>query len=107
MAARCMCRPDLAALPMYQYHTIAPAEPRPSDHLPAHWPQAAVCSTEQTKNQTLKPYDQRRISANHHLTLSCFPASSLEDDSAFTQNPAQFYPQETVISQMSLSLGLD
>uniref|UniRef100_A0A8C4LIS2 non-specific serine/threonine protein kinase n=1 Tax=Equus asinus asinus TaxID=83772 RepID=A0A8C4LIS2_EQUAS len=55
--------------------------PRPSDDLPTHWPQqAAVCSTEQTKNQTLKPYDQRRISANHHLTLPCFPADSLADD---------------------------
>lgn len=70
-------------LPMYCRHPITPPNRDPLDDLSTNRPQqAAICSTEQTnKNktkQTLKPYDQRRISANHTPpSVSLPPSSSL------------------------------
>lgn len=59
--------PPWVALPMYCCHPIAPPNPDPLVTCQLTGQQAAICSTEQTnKNKkTLKPYDLRRISANH------------------------------------------
>lgn len=108
---------------MYCCHPIAPPNQDPPDDLSTNRPQqAAICSTEQAnknkqtkktkQKQTLKPYDQRRISANHTPPSLRFPPAfqfpaDFKDDCVLTQNPARFYPTETVTSQMSLSLGLD
>lgn len=75
--------PPWVALPMYCCHPIIPPNQDPLDDLSTNRPQqAAICSTEQAnKNktkQTLKPYDQRRISANHTPpSVSLPPSSSL------------------------------
>lgn len=132
MADSCMCcpttptclTPPWVALPMYCCHPIAPPNQDPPDDLSTNRPQqAAICSTEkanknkqtktkQQKKKTLKPYDQRRISANHTPPSLRFPPAfqfpaDFKDDCVLIQNPARFYPTETVTSQMSLSLGLD
>lgn len=97
MAVHCMCCPPTWLPPLgcsadVLVHTIAPAESRPSDHLPTHWPQqAAVCSTEQTKKPNAQALRPEKDFSKPHLTPSRFP-DSLVDDSVFTQHPARFYP---------------
>lgn len=119
MADRCMCcpptclTPPWVALPMYCCHPIAPPNQDPLDDWSTNRPQqAAICSTEQAnKNktkQTLKPYDQRRISANHTPpSVSLPPAFQFLLTSRMTVFSHKAQRGSTVTSQMSLSLGLD
>lgn len=101
MAVHCMCCPLTWLTPLgCSANVLMPSH---SSHrietlhrLANNWPQqAAVCSTEQT-NKTLKPYDQRRTSANRPpLGFPSDPHAPLPTSSrmtVFTQNPARFYP---------------
>lgn len=128
MADSCMCcpttptclTPPWVALPMYCCHPIAPPNQDPPDDLSTNRPQqAAICSTEKAnKNKQTKTKQQKKnaqalrpekdFSKPHSSVPPAFQfPADFKDDCVLTQNPARFYPTETVTSQMSLSLGLD